>query len=74
MFYNAKRQHGYNNLSPVKFRRHYFSRLESAWYRPGNSILQYMNWYKRERPHSSLAKKTPDEANAVMLPTVKQAA
>jgi putative transposase len=31
MFYNAKRQHGYNNgLSPVKFERQYFSRLESV--------------------------------------------
>ena len=31
MFYNAKRQHGYNNgLSPVKFEKQYFSRLESV--------------------------------------------
>lgn len=37
------------------------------------SIRQYMEWYNRSRPHSSLGKKTPDEAYAVMLPTVKLA-
>lgn len=31
MFYNSRRQHGYNNgLSPVKFEMQYFSRLESV--------------------------------------------
>ena len=38
------------------------------------SIMQYMDWYNRSRPHSSLGKKTPDEAYAVMLPTVELAA
>jgi putative transposase len=33
-----------------------------------------MDWYNQSRPHSSLEKKTPDEAYAVMLPTVKLAA
>jgi len=38
------------------------------------SIMQYMDWYNRSRPHSNLGKKAPDEAYAVMLPTVKLAA
>lgn len=38
------------------------------------SIVHYLDWYNRSRPHSQLKKKTPDEAYAVMLPTVKQAA
>ena len=38
------------------------------------SIMQYMDWYNRARPHSSLGKQTPDEAYAVMLPTGKLAA
>ena len=38
------------------------------------SIMQYLDWYNRSRPHSKLEKRTPDEAYAVMLPTVKQAA
>ncbi|WP_028585582.1 integrase core domain-containing protein [Desulfogranum mediterraneum] len=38
------------------------------------SIMRYLDWYNRNRPHSKLEKKTPDEAYAVMLPTVEQAA
>ena len=38
------------------------------------SILHYMDWYNRARPHSSLDRHTPDEAYAVMLPTGKLAA
>ena len=38
------------------------------------SIMQYLDWYNRSRPHSKLEKRTPDEAYAVMLPTVEQAA
>ncbi len=38
------------------------------------SIMQYLDWYNRSRPYSKLEKRTPDEAYAVMLPTVKQAA
>jgi putative transposase len=38
------------------------------------SIMQYVDWYNQSRPHSSLGKKTPDEAYAVMLPTAKLAA
>lgn len=38
------------------------------------SIMRYLDWYNRLRPHSTLKKKTPDEAYAVMLPTVELAA
>ncbi|WP_197272861.1 integrase core domain-containing protein [Nitrosospira briensis] len=38
------------------------------------SIMQYMDWYNRSGPHASLGKKTPDEAYAVMLPTIELAA
>jgi putative transposase len=34
------------------------------------SIMQYFEWYNGSRPHSSLNKKTPDEAYAMLLPTV----
>ena len=38
------------------------------------SIMRYLDWYNRFRPHSRIKKKTPDEAYAVMLPTVEPAA
>jgi len=38
------------------------------------SIMRYLDWYNRSRPHSTLKKKTPDEAYTVMLPTVELAA
>jgi putative transposase len=57
----------------VKYERVYLHAYESVS-EARRSILQYMDWYNRARPHSSLGKKTPDEAYAVMLPTVKQAA
>ena len=38
------------------------------------SITHYLDWYNRCRPHSKLKKKTPNEAYAVMLPTVELAA
>lgn len=33
------------------------------------SIMYYVNWYNKARPHSSLDRKTPDEIYNVMLPT-----
>lgn len=39
-----------------------------------DSIMQYLDWYNMFRPHSKLEKRTPDEAYAVMLPTVELAA
>lgn len=38
------------------------------------SIMRYLDWYNRFRPHSRLKKKTPDEAYAAMLPAVELAA
>ncbi|MDD2466427.1 MAG: integrase core domain-containing protein [Desulfobulbus sp.] len=38
------------------------------------SIMQYLDWYNRSRPHSKLKKKTPVKVYAVMLPTIEQAA
>ena len=53
----------------MKYERVYLHAYESVT-AARRSILQYMDWYNRARPHSSLGKKTPDEAYAVMLPTV----
>lgn len=38
------------------------------------SIMQYLDWYNRARPHSILDRQTQDERYAVMLPTGKLAA
>ena len=57
----------------VKYERVYLYAYDSVT-EARTSIMQYMGWYNRSRPHSSLGKKTPDEAYAVMLPTVKLAA
>ena len=57
----------------VKYERVYLHAYDSVTEaRP--SILQYVDWYNRARPHSSLDRHTPDEAYAVMLPTGKRAA
>jgi putative transposase len=39
-----------------------------------SSILEYFDLYNRNRPHSSLNRKTPDEAYTGMLPPVNKAA
>ena len=57
----------------VKYERVYLHAYDSV-IEARNSIMQYLNWYIRSRPHSSLGKRTPDEAYTVMLPTVKLAA
>lgn len=56
----------------VKYERVYLYAYDSVT-EARQSIMQYMDWYNRSRPHSSLGKRTPDEAYAVMLPTVKLA-
>jgi len=38
------------------------------------SIMHYLDWYNRSRPHSGIEKKTPDEAYAAMLPAAQLAA
>ena len=57
----------------VKYERVYLHAYDSV-NGARKSIMQYLGWYNRSRPHSKLDKKTPDEAYAVMLPTVEQAA
>jgi putative transposase len=57
----------------VKYERAYLHAYDSVT-QARASIMQYMDWYNRSRPHSNLGRKTPDEAYAVMLPTVKLAA
>jgi putative transposase len=57
----------------VKYERVYLHAYDSVT-EARRSIMQYMDWYNRARPHSSLGKNTPDEAYTVMLPTVKLAA
>jgi putative transposase len=57
----------------VKYERVYLYAYDSVTEaRP--SIMPYLDWYNRARPHSSLDRHTPDEAFAVMLPTGKRAA
>ena len=57
----------------VKYERVYVQAYDSvSEARP--SIMQYMEWYNRSRPHSSLDRHTPDEAYAVRLPTGQRAA
>jgi putative transposase len=57
----------------VKYERAYLHAYDSVT-QARTSVMQYMDWYNQSRPHSSLGRKTPDEAYAVMLPTVKLAA
>lgn len=57
----------------VKYERVYLQAYDSV-NEARISIMQYMEWYNRSRPHSSLGKRTPDEAYTVMLPTVELAA
>ena len=57
----------------VKYERVYLHAYDSVTEAKG-SIMQYIGWYNQSRPHSRLGRKTPDEAYAVMLPTVKLAA
>lgn len=57
----------------MKYERVYLHAYDSV-IEARQSILQYMDWYNRSMSHSSLDKKTPDEAYAVMLPTGKRAA
>jgi len=57
----------------VKYERVYLYAYDSVA-EARTSITQYMGWYNHSRPHSSLDKKTPDEAYALILPTVKLAA
>ena len=57
----------------VKYERVYLYVYDSVS-EARKSIMHYLEWYNRFRPHSKLNRKTPDEAYSVMLPTVELAA
>ncbi len=57
----------------VKYERVYLHAYDSV-NEARKSIMEYLEWYNRCRPHSKLDKRTPDEAYTVMLPTDEQAA
>jgi len=57
----------------VKYERVYLYAYNSV-NEARRSIMHYVDWYNRSRPHSQLGRRTPDEVYAVMLPTVELAA
>jgi putative transposase len=57
----------------VKYEEIYLKAYESVG-QARKSIANYLTWYNQQRPHSSLADKTPDEAYFAMLPAIKTAA
>jgi putative transposase len=57
----------------VKYERVYLYAYNSV-NEARRSIMHYLDWYNRSRPHSQLGRSTPDEVYAVMLPAVELAA
>jgi len=57
----------------VKYERVYLHAYDTV-NEARRSIIQYLDWYNRSRPHSRLGKRTPDEAYNIMFPTVEKAA
>jgi len=57
----------------VKYERVYLHAYDTV-NEARRSIIEYLDWYNRSRPHSRLGKRTPDEAYNIMLPTVEMAA
>ena len=57
----------------LKYERVYLYAYDSVT-EARKSIMQYMDWYNTSRPHSSLGKKTPEEAYTTLLPAVRMAA
>ncbi len=56
----------------VKYERVYLYAYDSVT-EARKSIMQYMDWYNKSRPHSSLARKTPEEAYVEILPMIEMA-
>ena len=56
----------------VKYERVYLYAYDSVT-EARKSIMEYMDWYNKSRPHSSLARKTPEEAYVEMLPMIEMA-
>jgi len=57
----------------VKYERVYLKAYDSVS-AARTDIAQYLDWYNTARPHSSLARLTPDQAYWANLPTMKSAA
>lgn len=53
----------------VKYERVYLHAYDTVT-EARRSIMQYLDWYNKSRPHSRLGKRTPDEAYNMMLPAV----
>jgi len=56
----------------VKYERVYLYAYDSV-IEARKSITEYMDWYNKFRPHSSLGRKTPEEAYVGMLPIIEMA-
>ena len=56
----------------LKYERVYLYAYDSV-IQAKTSIMQYMDWYNKSRPHSSLGRKTPEEAYIEMLPMLEMA-
>jgi putative transposase len=56
----------------VKYERVYLYAYDSVT-EARKSIMEYMGWYNKSRPHSSLGRKTPEEAYVEMLPMIEMA-
>jgi len=57
----------------VKYERVYLKAYDSVSTARAD-IAQYLAWYNAQRPHSSVERRTPDEAYLVGLPALKRAA
>lgn len=56
----------------VKYERVYLYAYDSVS-EARKSIMEYMDWYNQFRPHSSLGRKTQEEAYVEMLPVIEMA-
>jgi putative transposase len=56
----------------VKYERVYLYAYDSVT-EARKSIMEYMGWYNKSRPHSSLGRKTPEEAYVEILPMIEMA-
>ena len=56
----------------VKYERVYLYAYDSVT-EARKSITEYMDWYNKSRPHSSLGRRTPEEAYIEMLPMIEMA-
>ena len=57
----------------LKYERVYLHAYDSVS-QARESIMEYIDWYNHQRPHSSLDRQTPHEAFTALLPAVPMAA